>query len=151
MAEFRSHLSSTRITEKIIKVNMPLIYFSDVLGCEIIAESGFYCDGESVPRIPVVYAWLGHTTLRGGVLHDLGYRYDCPLKLSRAKVDAMYREICIISSVEDLAAEGKKLTHLRLMNIKAQAYAKWAAVRVRGGKHFHKKSIHWKPDCISEA
>jgi hypothetical protein len=71
--------------------------------------------------------------------------------VSRAQADAIYREISVISAVQYLLAEGKEPTAIQMARIHSQAWAKWAGVRAGGWRSYHKKSIHWKPDCISEA
>jgi hypothetical protein len=151
MAEFNSSLSCTQITDKVWRINLPLIYQSDLIKEEIVVPSGFCCDFESVPRLPIVYMCLGHTSFRGGAVHDYLYRSDCSPCVTRAQADAIYREISVISAVQYLLAEGKEPTAIQMARIHSQACAKWAGVRAGGWRSYHKKSIHWKPDCISEA
>ena len=151
MAEFNSSLSCTQITDKVWRINLPLIYQSDLIKEEIVVPSGFCCDFESVPRLPIVYMCLGHTSFRGGAVHDYLYRKDSYPRVSRAQADAIYREISVISAVQYLLAEGKEPTAIQMARIHSQAWAKWAGVRAGGWRSYHKKSIHWKPDCISKA
>jgi len=145
MACFRSHISASQITDKIWRLNMPLIYQSDLIKEEIVVPQGFYCDGESVPRIPLVYACLGHTSLRGGFVHDFLYRKGAHPSVSRAKADAIYREISILTALEDLKTEGKHATVLRVAKIESQAWSKWAGVRAGGWMHWKKKTVDWRP------
>ena len=145
MAGFLSSLSATQITDKVWRINLPLIYQSDLIKEEIVVPSGFCCDFESVPRLPLVYAWLGHTSQRGGTVHDYLYRSDCSPCVTRAQADAIYREISVISAVQYLLAEGKEPTAIQMARIYSQAYAKWLGVRVGGAGSYHKKTVAWRP------
>ena len=150
MAGFRSHLSATQLSDSIWRINLPLIYYSDIIKAEIVVPSGFCCDFESVPRIPLIYACLGHTSQRGGTVHDYLYRRDCEPMVTRAQADAIYREISVISAVQYILESGKEPTAIQMARIHSQAWAKWAGVRAGGWKSYHKKSIHWGPDCVKE-
>ena len=145
MAHFGSYISTRQITDKIWRLNMPLIYQSDLIKEEIVVPANFYCDGESVPRIPLVYACLGHTSLRGGFVHDFLYRKDAYPSVSRAKADAIYQEISILTALEDLKTEDKHATVLRMAKIKSQAWSKWVGVRAGGWMHWKKKTVDWRP------
>jgi len=148
MAGFRSSLSATQISDSIWRINLPLIYYSDIIKAEIVVPSGFCCDFESVPRIPLIYACLGHTSQRGGTVHDYLYRRDCEPMVTRAQADAIYREISVISAVQYILESGKEPTAIQMARIHSQAWAKWAGVRAGGWRSYHKKSIHWGPDCV---
>ena len=150
MAGFRSHLSATQLSDSIWRINLPLIYYSDIINAEIVVPSGFCCDFESVPQLPVVYMCLGHTSQRGGTVHDYLYRKDCEPMVTRAQADAIYREISVISAVQYILESGKEPTAIQMARIHSQAWAKWAGVRAGGWKSYHKKSIHWGPDCVKE-
>ena len=150
MAGFRSHLSATQLSDSIWRINLPLIYYSDIINAEIVVPSGFCCDFESVPRLPVVYMCLGHTSQRGGTVHDYLYRKDCEPMVTRAQADAIYREISVISAVQYILESGKEPTAIQMARIHSQAWAKWAGVRAGGWRSYHKKSIHWGPDCVKE-
>lgn len=145
MAEFNSSLSCTQITDKVWRINLPLIYYSDIIKAEIVVPSGFCCDFESVPRLPIVYMCLGHTSFRGGAVHDYLYRRDCEPMVTRAQADAIYREISVISAVQYLLAEGKEPTAIQMAQITSQAYAKWLGVRIGGASSYHKKTVAWRP------
>ncbi len=145
MAGFLSSLSATQITSSIWRLNLPLIYYSDVIGGEIVVPQNFYCDFESIPRLPLVYAWLGHTSQRGGTVHDYLYRSDCSPCVTRAQADAIYREISVISAIEYLLAEGKQPGKIQMAQITSQAYAKWLGVRIGGAGSYHKKTVAWRP------
>jgi len=150
MAGFRSSLSATQLSDSIWRINLPLIYYSDIIKAEIVVPSGFCCDFESVPRIPLIYACLGHTSQRGGTVHDYLYRRDCEPMVTRAQADAIYREISVISAVQYILESGKEPTAIQMARIHSQAWAKWAGVRAGGWRSYHKKSIHWGPDCVKE-
>lgn len=145
MAEFKSSLSCTQITDKVWRINLPLIYQSDLIKEEIVVPSGFCCDFESVPRLPIVYMCLGHTSCRGGAVHDYLYRKDSYPRVSRAQADAIYREISVISAVQYLLAEGKEPTAIQMARIHSQAWIKWLGVRIGGASSYHKKTVAWRP------
>ena len=145
MAEFNSSLSCTQITDKVWRINLPLIYQSDLIKEEIVVPSGFCCDFESVPRLPIVYMCLGHTSFRGGAVHDYLYRSDCSPCVTRAQADAIYREISVISAIEYLLAEGKQPGKIQMAQITSQSYAKWLGVRIGGAGSYHKKTVAWRP------
>lgn len=145
MAEFNSSLSCTQITDKVWRINLPLIYQSDLIKEEIVVPSGFCCDFESVPRLPIVYMCLGHTSFRGGAVHDYLYRKDSYPRVSRAQADAIYREISVISAVQYLLAEGKEPTAIQMARIYSQAWIKWLGVRIGGAGSYHKKTVAWRP------
>ena len=129
MACFRSHLSASKIDSRIWRINLPLIYKSDILQGEIIVPNGFCCDFESVDRLLLLgYVLFAHKADEAGVVHDYLYRADCKPCVSRAKADAIYREAC-----------------LALGNTMFTAWSKWAGVRVGGWRHFHKKTVDWRP------
>ncbi len=122
-----------------------MIYQSDLIKEEIVVPSGFCCDFESVPRIPLIYACLGHTSQRGGCVHDYLYRKDGYPRVSRSQADAIYREISIISAVQYLLAEGKEPTAIQMARIHSQAWSKWLGVRIGGAGSYHKKTVAWRP------
>ena len=145
MAGFRSHLSATQLSDSIWRINLPLIYQSDIVKPEIIVPSGFCCDFESVPRLPVVYMCLGHTSFRGGAVHDYLYRKDSYPRVSRAQADAIYREISVISAVQYILESGKEPTAIQMARIHSQAWSKWLGVRIGGAGSYHKKTVAWRP------
>ena len=145
MAGFRSHLSATQLSDSIWRINLPLIYQSDIVKPEIIIPSGFCCDFESVPRLPIVYMCLGHTSFRGGAVHDYLYRKDSYPRVSRAQADAIYREISVISAVQYILESGKEPTAIQIARIHSQAWSKWLGVRIGGAGSYHKKTVAWRP------
>lgn len=145
MAGFRSHLSATQLSDSIWRINLPLIYQSDIVKPEIIIPSGFCCDFESVPRLPIVYMCLGHTSFRGGAVHDYLYRRDCEPMVTRAQADAIYREISVISAVQYILESGKEPTAIQMARIYSQAWSKLLGVRIGGAGSYHKKTVAWRP------
>lgn len=145
MAGFRSHLSATQLSDSIWRINLTLIYQSDIVKPEIIIPSGFCCDFESVPRLPIVYMCLGHTSFRGGAVHDYLYRSDCTPRVRRAQADAIYREISVISAVQYILESGKEPTAIQIARIHSQAWSKWLGVRIGGAGSYHKKTVAWRP------
>jgi Protein of unknown function (DUF1353). len=70
----------------------PLKYKSRLLECTVIVPEGFIFDNESIPRIPVLYSWLGRTSDRAGCIHDYLYRKGSTPKVSQKTADMVYRE-----------------------------------------------------------
>ena len=66
-------------SDEISILKSPLIYESDLLGW-IIVPTGFYSDGSSVPRLPMIYLLLGGRAHREGVIHDYLCRKDSKSK-----------------------------------------------------------------------
>lgn len=148
---FLTSLSATQITEDIWRLDQPLSYYSKVLKKWVKVPWMFYCDFESVPRIPLVYAYLGHTTRRGGCVHDFLYRYDCEPIVTRSQADAVYREICIVSGMEYLRSTNTIIRKAAVAKIYSQAWAKWLGVRIGGMSSYHKKSVLWMPEVCRGA
>lgn len=84
---------------------------------------GFVCDLESVPRIPLIHAWLANTTKRGGIVHDYLCRRDSIPIVSKHVAADVYLEVM----------KSRKTSWLR-------RYVKYWVVRfVRG--YFHKFEV----------
>lgn len=75
MAEFKSNLTITEISESIFAVfDHPFVYQSDLIPEMITVPIGFYTDFASVPRfMPLAYACLGDTAHEPAVVHDWLY------------------------------------------------------------------------------
>jgi hypothetical protein len=133
MARFITQLNTTYIGNKIAMVASPFIYQSDLFKTQITVPNGFYTDYESVPRIPIIYDWLGNTSVRGGVIHDYLSRIDSLPCVTQEQAAAVYYEVCILTG-----------------NTKAQAFMKWLAVRY-APDFFHKHNVAYVPkkDCIA--
>jgi hypothetical protein len=127
MAKFITQLNTTYIGNKIAMVASPFIYQSDYFKSPIEVPAGFYTDFESVPRIPLIYDWLGDTSMRGGVIHDYLSRSDSLPIVDQKKAADVYYEVCRLTG-----------------NNRIEAYMKWLAVRYAWG-FFHKHTVSYIP------
>jgi len=105
-----------------------LIYYSDIINDKIVVPKHFTCDFESVPRVPIVFSWLGYTNNRAGVLHDYLYRKDSKPVVTREQADEIYKEACL--------AENKIKQKGAMISV-----IKWLGVRVGSGAYFHKIKV----------
>lgn len=124
MSKFITDLVKKDITDSVVELVEPLVYQSDLLGCEICVPVGFQSDEASVPRLPIIYTLYGDKAHREGVLHDMLYRIDCPWNLSREPADLIF--------FEAMTSRGKP-AYIR--------YAMYAGVRVGGWASFKKKKM----------
>lgn len=72
----------------------PLLYYSAILGREVEVPEGFKTDFASVPRLPVVFLFMGNAVHEAAVVHDFLYSVhydDCPRQIA----DKVFREACI--------------------------------------------------------
>lgn len=108
----------------------PLVYYSKLLGCEIVVPAGFVTDYASVPRLPLVYLVVGGKGQRAAVVHD--WLYSGGLvngrALTRKEADQVFAEA--------LAASGYGATVKSLM---------YAGVRLGGAPHFTKPNLPQEP------
>ena len=98
MATFQTPLITEEIDNKYARVAEPFMFWSDVLekngyGGQVAVPVDFIFDYESIPRIPIVYWALAHTSKRGGTAHDYLYRFDSIPIVPREIADAVYEEI----------------------------------------------------------
>lgn len=118
-AEFRSTLAMERAGAPgsgewvLLK---PLVYYSIILGREIVVPAGFRTDLASVPRLPIIFWLTGATADEAAVVHD--YLYTTR-EVSRSAADAVMREAS--------AVMGTPGWRRGLM---------WAGVRVGGGSYW---------------
>jgi hypothetical protein len=91
MAKFISGLDVVCISDKVWKLDAPLIYESDLVG-QIEVCKDFECDFASVPRIPIVYELWGNRAHRAATLHDWLYRVDSIPLVSRSQADGVFKE-----------------------------------------------------------
>ena len=128
-AGFRTSLVTEYLTGEYYRLVEPLVYYTEVINREIVVPVGFVTDLESVPRwFPLAYSYLGHTSRRGGAIHDYLYRRDSDPIVGRAIADAVYREIC--------GCVG---------NSSVQGWLKWCGVRAGGIGSYHKRVVAWEP------
>lgn len=89
--QFLSALRVEEIDEDNWRLLYPLIFYSAVLGREIVAPEGFVTDFASVPRAPFIYWFAGDTARKAAVIHDWLYRTDSET-VTRAEADAVFAE-----------------------------------------------------------
>jgi len=81
----------------------PLVYESDVAATTIEVPAGFITDFASVPRVPLVFDWLGDRGNLAATVHD--FLYTAPHPFTRAIADAVLREALIAQGVAHEEAE----------------------------------------------
>lgn len=92
-AEFRSYLDTRLIDEQkdTHELLAPLVYYSAILGREIVVPIGFITDYASVPRIVGAYLLFGDKGKRAAVIHD--WLYSGGIKgISREMADKIFLE-----------------------------------------------------------
>lgn len=100
------------------KLVSPLIYQSDIANQVFTVPVGFVTDFASVPRIPLVFDWLGDRGNLAATLHDWLYTAPHPID-DRGLADDILHEALLVQGVGDLEAE-----------------ATWAGVRIWGASHW---------------
>jgi hypothetical protein len=125
MSKFLTELNAKLKDDDCVWVLLsPLRYKSDLVG-EEEAQAGFETDFASCPRwIPIASNALLGKAHRESVIHDLNYRIDSPLGLSRAMADKVF--------LEAMEAQGKPF-HVR--------WPMYLGVRLGGWTAFHKKKV----------
>ena len=73
-------------------VTKPLVYWSELLSCQIEVPVSFYTDFASVPRVPVFYELWGNRAHREAVLHDYLYRIDSVPVVTKSQADKVFPE-----------------------------------------------------------
>lgn len=124
MSKFITDLIIKDVTDSIVELMQPLVYQSDLLGCEICIPVGFQSDQSSVPRIPAIYTLYGNRAHKEGVLHDAAYCIDFPWKISRKEADLLF--------LEAMCSRGKPF-HIR--------YPMYEGVRLFGWQFYHKRKM----------
>lgn len=83
------------------KLTAPLTYRTLVLGKPRLIEvpEGFVTDFASVPRVPIVWWWVGAIGQRPAVIHDYIYTYR---KFSREVADRIFREALQVVGVNQV-------------------------------------------------
>lgn len=124
MSKFITALVTKDITDSIVELVEPLVYYSDLLNCEICAPVGFQSDGASVPRLPIIYTLYGNRAHMESVLHDMLYRVDCPWDVTRRIADLIF--------FEAMTSRGKP-AYIR--------YAMYKGVRLGGWASYEKRKM----------
>ena len=100
------------------RLTAPLVYSSDFLGRTLTVSQGFVTDFASVPRVPLVFDWLGDRGNLAATLHDWLYTAPHPVE-SRAVADRVLREALIAQGVPPM-----------------QAWSIYIGVRLGGATHY---------------
>jgi hypothetical protein len=69
----------------------PCVYYSTLLGEEIVVPAGYATDLASVPRIPFVYSRYGNTAVVPAIIHDWLYE-NTDHTYSRKQADQVFLE-----------------------------------------------------------
>jgi hypothetical protein len=123
MSGFHNQLCREDISDKIFKLTCPLIYTCDILKCDIVVPVGFYSDGASVPRVPIVFDLWGDRAHREAVLHDYLYCYDSQPQHDFDQANDIFLEAMTSRNVPDLVR-----------------YPMYEAVCMFGHKFYNKRS-----------
>jgi hypothetical protein len=100
----------------------PLNYYSLARQKNYVVPSGYSTDLASVPRLPVVFWWVGRRGDAAAIIHDWLYEMGIKFKQikTRLEADDLYLEVLLDSRVPW-----------------ATAYAMYAGVRAFGEGHFN--------------
>ena len=107
--KFLNFLKYENIDGRYFRLTSPLKYKSPILRCTVTVPEGFVFDNESIPRIPILYAWLGRTSDRAGCIHDYLYRDGAYPPVRRSVADDVYREANRARQIGWFARNMKKL------------------------------------------
>lgn len=122
MSGFLSSLTVTQVGD-IWELASPLVYQSDLTGKTYFVPAGFKTDFMSVPRLPIIFEWLGARGNAAGALHD--WLYTAPhAEPDRETADKILRE-----SFLALADE-------KTLDAEIAAEAIYQAVRIGGAPHW---------------
>ena len=114
--QFLTSLEVERISDSTWRLLSPLIYDSALRPHVVFVPTGFTTDFASVPRLPIIYAWVGNKGQRAAVIHDCLYRRA---KETRSLCDAIFREALSLDNVGFVAR-----------------WAMWAGVRCFGWQFY---------------
>ena len=123
MSNFETDLDNRVLSDRVYRLNSPLIYRSDTLGL-IAVPAGFQTDFASVPRIPLIYEAWGDRAHREAVIHDYLYRKDSIPVVDRSMADSVFKEA--------MKATGKPWRIWWFM---------WLGVRAGGWTAYHKLQV----------
>jgi hypothetical protein len=94
-SEFRTILVGEWVNDEVFKLHEDLIYYSELLGTDIIVPKGFETDFASVPRLPFIYSLFGDRAHHESVIHDYLYR-TLPHICTREQADKVFLEAMTI-------------------------------------------------------
>ena len=86
------------------KLTAPLVYQSDIAATTITVPVGFVTDFASVPRVPMIFDWLGDRGNLAATIHDYLYTAPHPLA-SRDLADSVLLEALIVQGVSQVEAD----------------------------------------------
>ena len=92
MSKFLTEIDAYLKDDNIWILNSPLIYQSDILGCEVEVPTGFNTDLASVPRLPIIFSFWGGRTHRESVIHDYLFRKDSQPVVSFFEANKVFNE-----------------------------------------------------------
>jgi hypothetical protein len=125
MAGFLTVLKAQCVEDGAWVLDSPLLYESDVLGCQIYVPRGFETDFASVPRVPIFYWFWGDRAHHEAVIHDYLYRTDSKPVVERHEADAVFLEAMI--------ARGKSWS---------VRWPMYLGVRAGGWTAYHKRRVN---------
>jgi hypothetical protein len=108
----------SRDGKQLYKVLSDFRYESTIARCVVTVRAGFITDLASVPRLPLVYLFLGDMAQEEAVVHDCCYRYKL-----------FPRDIC-----DKILLEAMELRHISW----AKRRAIYSGVRIGGASHYGK-------------
>jgi hypothetical protein len=125
-AEFLTELDAELIpgSDRVWKLEAPLIYWSVLLQRKIEVPAGFYTDYASVPRIPVIWLFWGGRAHREAALHDYLFRIDSDPVVSFTEANSIF--------LEAMQARGKS---------PGVRWPMYAGVSVGAYGYFHKLTV----------
>ena len=135
MSEFLTEMDCTSLedSDKIWRLNKPLIFQSDILG-KITAPAWFHTDFASVPRIPIFYMLYGGRAHHEGIIHDLLYRRDAADYIEFN--EGMKHEVTF-SQANQVFFEAMTARHKSF----AVKYGMTTGVYIGGWFSFHKRNV----------
>lgn len=154
MGQFLSRLKTEQISEGTIRtkalfaLTAPLFYTSNTLEEVIEVPEGFVTDFASVPRLPLVYMFLGNLGNSAATLHDFLYTYPhIPNKKSTAKpVTKEIADRILQGAIIDGMTKATEnddvnnlIKYLRTLEYKLIAYLFYLGVKIGGNSHWGQK------------
>jgi len=113
MAEFKTKLFVEQLEDVSAQgrgtweLTEDLVYQSDVVAYTFTVPKGFITDFTSVPRVPLIFDWLGDRGNLAGTLHDFLYSRDASGNHQvpdRLIADKVLKEALVAQGVGNLAA-----------------------------------------------
>lgn len=108
MAEFKTHLVvelmtdtngiplSSRFGDPLYRLKEDLIYQTDVWNATVTVPAGFITDFASVPRIPIIYDFVGNQAQEPATIHDYLY---ITAPVVQWKADKLFLEAMLVTKL----------------------------------------------------